>query len=361
MSASISLKGKVAIVTGGGRGIGKAITKRLVEAGAAVAIGSRKLENLEATAKEFSGLPGKVVPIECHVGRNDQLENLVRQTEARLGPVDILVNNSATNIGQGPSLDVTDEMLDKMIEVNVKSALRLVRLTVPKMIERKTGGSVINIVSIAGLQPQPGGLLYSFTKAGLIMMTRSWAREFGPGGVRANAIAPGVIQTDFSEYFWKNEQRRALIQKTQPIPRIGQPDEVGFAALYLASDEASFVTGQVFVGDGGAPAYSPSSPRRAKVVIFFASRSAERGPAGSYQRGSHKIIPNRAKVAAVGSRSPSCPFSFRATTVSRKKSKYARLRLRISRRSFGPSPASSSMRIDPAPIPPARRRTWRAL
>ncbi len=121
MSASISLKGKVAIVTGGGRGIGKAITKRLVEAGAGVAIGSRKLDNLEATAKELSELPGKVVPIECHVGRNDQLENLVRQTEALLGPVDILVNNSATNIGQGPSLDVTDDMLDKMVEINVKA------------------------------------------------------------------------------------------------------------------------------------------------------------------------------------------------------------------------------------------------
>ena len=164
---------------------------------------------MQATAAEFAGLPGKVVPIACHVGRLDQLEALVRETESRLGPIDILVNNSATNIGQGPSLAVTDEMLDKMVEVNVKSALRLVRLTVPKMIERKRGGSVINIASIAGLQPQPGGLLYSFTKAGLIMMTRTWAREFGPHGVRVNAIAPGLIQTDFSEYFWKDEQYRA--------------------------------------------------------------------------------------------------------------------------------------------------------
>jgi NAD(P)-dependent dehydrogenase (short-subunit alcohol dehydrogenase family) len=254
MTASISLKGKVAVVTGGGRGIGKAITRRLAEAGAGVAIGSRKMENLQATAKEFADLPGKILPVECHVGRNDQLESLVRETEATLGQVDIVINNSATNIGQGPSLDVTDEMLDKMVEINVKSALRLVRLTVPKMIQRKSGGSIINIVSIAGLQPQPGGLLYSFTKAGLIMMTRSWAREFGPHGVRVNAIAPGLIQTDFSEYFWKNEQRRALIQKTQPIPRIGQPEEIGYAALYLASDEASFVTGQVFVLDGGATA-----------------------------------------------------------------------------------------------------------
>ena len=251
MSASISLTGKVAIVTGGGRGIGKAITRRLAEAGANVVIASRKLENLQATAAEFAALPGKVVPIVCHVGRKDQLENLVRETETRLGPVDILVNNSATNIGQGPSLAVTDDMLDKMVEINVKAALRLVNLTAPKMIERKTG-SVINIVSIAGLRPQVGGLLYSFTKAGLIMMTRCWAQEFGPHGVRVNAIAPGLIQTDFSEYFWKNEKYRAAIESSQPIRRIGQPEEIGYAALYLASDEASFLTGQIIVIDGGA-------------------------------------------------------------------------------------------------------------
>ncbi|MFO0807180.1 MAG: SDR family oxidoreductase [Gemmataceae bacterium] len=254
MSASISLKGKVAIVTGGGRGIGKAIAKRFAEAGASVAIASRKLETLQATANEFAALPGKVVPIACHVGRVDQLENLVRETETRLGPIDIVVNNSATNIGQGPSLNVTDEMFDKMVEINVKSALRLVRLTVPKMIEENRSGSIINIASIAGLQPQPGSLLYSFTKAGLLMMTRSWAREFGPHGVRVNAIAPGLIQTDFSEFYWKDEQYRATVESTQPIRRIGQPDEISHAALYLASDEASFVTGQVFVIDGGATA-----------------------------------------------------------------------------------------------------------
>src|SRR5205814_3668441 len=140
--------------------------------------------------------------------------------------VDILVNNSATNIGQGPALEVTDEMLDKMIEINVKAALRLVRLTVPKMMERG-GGSIINISSIAGLQPQAEGLLYSFTKAGLIMLTRSWAREFGRHGVRVNAIAPGLIQTDFSEYFWKDGIRRQHMEATQPIPRVGQPDEIG--------------------------------------------------------------------------------------------------------------------------------------
>jgi NAD(P)-dependent dehydrogenase (short-subunit alcohol dehydrogenase family) len=254
MSVSISLAGKVALVTGGGRGIGKAIARHLAAAGANVVIASRKLPNLQAAAQELSSLPGQVVPIECHVGRLDQLQNLVREVESRLGPVDILVNNSATNIGQGSSLDVTDEMFDKMVEINVKAALRLVRLTVPRMIERKSGGSVINIASIAGLHPQPDGLLYSFTKAGLIMMTRSWAREFGPHGIRVNAIAPGLIQTDFSEYFWKDEERRRQIEARQPIARVGQPDEIGHMALYLASSESSFATGQVFVIDGGATA-----------------------------------------------------------------------------------------------------------
>src|SRR5262249_6955928 len=119
-------------------------------------------------------------------------------------------------------------------------------------IERKQGGSIINIASIAGLQPQASGLLYSFTKAGLIMMTRNWAREFGPMGIRVNAIAPRLIQTDLNEYFWKKEAHRSNLEKTTPIRRIGQPDEIGHAALYLASDESSFMTGQVVVIDGGA-------------------------------------------------------------------------------------------------------------
>ena len=172
MTSSVS--GKVAIVTGGGRGIGKAIARRLAEAGANVVIASRKLENLQETAKQFGALAGKTIPIACHVGRAADLENLVRETEKQLGPVDILVNNSATNLGQGPALNVTDEALLKTIEINVLSAVRLIRLTVPEMIKRG-GGSIINIASIAGLRPQPEGLVYSFTKAGLIMMTRVWA------------------------------------------------------------------------------------------------------------------------------------------------------------------------------------------
>ena len=251
MSSKTNMKGKVAIVTGGGRGIGKAIAYRLSEAGANVVIASRKLENLQATAEEFSGLEGKIHSVACHVGRLDQLQNLVAETEKQFGAVDVLVNNSATNIGQGPSLEVSDEMVFKMFEINILSAVRLIRLTVPKMIERGKG-SIINIASIAGIRPQLHGLLYSATKASLIMMTRTWAVEFGKHTVRVNAIAPGLIQTDFSEYFWKNPEHVKKLEEQQPIPRVGTPDEIGGIALYLASDDCSFVTGQTFVVDGGA-------------------------------------------------------------------------------------------------------------
>jgi len=253
MALTLSLAGKVAIVTGGGRGIGKAITERLVEAGANVAIASRKLDVLEQTATELAHHPGRVLPVACNVGRAEDLERLVDTVEKQLGPVDALVNNSATNIGQGPSLNVEASMLDKMVDVNVKSSLRLVHRVLPGMIA-KGGGAILNIVSISGLQPQAGGLLYSFTKAGLIMLTRSWAREFGPRGVRVNAIAPGLIQTDFSEYYWKHPERLKELVGEQPIQRIGQPRDIGFAAAWLVSDEAAFVTGQVVVIDGGVTA-----------------------------------------------------------------------------------------------------------
>ena len=248
-----SLEGKVALVTGGGRGIGKEIARRFVEAGADVVIASRKMENLEQAADEFSSLPGRVLPVACHIGKPDQVEAAVARTEEKFGPVDIMVNNGATNLEQGPSLDVSDLAVMKMVEINVLSAVRFLRLTVPKMIDRG-GGSIINIASIAGLRPQREGLLYSFTKAGLIMMTRTWADEWGPHGVRVNAIAPGLVRTDFSSFFWKNLDKEAPYLPRQPIKRLGETSDIGGMGLYLASDESTWVTGQVMVIDGGATA-----------------------------------------------------------------------------------------------------------
>lgn len=245
------LQGRTAIITGGGRGIGKAIAQRFAAEGCNVVIASRKMENLRAAADEFRDLPGKTLPVACHVGRKEELERLVAAAEDEFGAVDILVNNSATNIGQGPALEVSDEAILKTYEVNVLAPMRLIRLVAPKMMERGRG-SIINVASIAGLRPQTGGLVYSSTKAALIMMTRIWAIEFGARGVRVNAIAPGLIQTDFSSYFWQDEKYMEELRTNQPLPRVGQPSEVAGMALFLASDDASYVTGHVHIVDGGA-------------------------------------------------------------------------------------------------------------
>jgi len=192
-----------------------------------------------------------VKPVACHVGRPEQIQNLVDSTTREFGRIDILVNNAATNIAQEPCLDVDDTKFDKMVEINLKSAFRLIRQVAPGMCQRGSG-SIINIASISGLRPQYYGLLYSMTKAALIMMTQSYALELGPKGVRVNAIAPGLIQTVLSEYYWKDEKQLANVISKQPIQHIGQPNEIAGLAVLLASDDGSYITGQTIVADGGA-------------------------------------------------------------------------------------------------------------
>jgi dehydrogenase/reductase SDR family protein 4 len=241
------LKDKVAIVTGGSRGIGKAIAQMFAREGAAAVICGRKQQTLDTVAHETPG----VVPIACHVGRPEDLRRLVDSVTQRFGKIDILVNNAATNVAQGPCLTIDDGQFDKMVDVNLKSAFRLIRLVAPGMCDRASG-SIINIASIAGLRPQFEGLMYSMTKAALIMMTQSYALELGPKGVRVNAIAPGLIKTVLSEYYWKDESRRAEILNSQPIKHLGEPMEIAEVALLLASERSSYLTGQVITVDGGS-------------------------------------------------------------------------------------------------------------
>lgn len=244
------LKDKVAIVTGGSRGIGQSIAEVFAREGATVVICGRKQNTLDEVAAGMKGLAGRVVPVACHVGKLEDLQRLVDTTARDFGRIDILVNNAATNIAQGPAIEMDDGQFDKMVDVNLKSTYRLTRLVAPGMCQR-TSGSIINIASIAGLRPQYHGLLYSMTKAALIMMTQSYAVELGPQGVRVNAIAPGLVQTVLSEYYWKDETRRQQLMAHQPIRHLGQPPEIAEVALMLASDASSYLTGQTIVVDGG--------------------------------------------------------------------------------------------------------------
>ena len=241
------LKDKVAIVTGASRGIGRAIAEAFAREGASVAICGRRQESLDAVAKE---LGPNVKPIACHVGRADDIQNLVDKTASEFGRIDILIDNAGTNVAQGSCLDMDEGQFDKMIEINLKSAFRLMNAVAPGMCARGAG-SIVNIASISGLRPQQYGMLYSMTKAALIMMTQSYALELGPKGVRVNAIAPGLIRTKLSEYYWKDPERGAEHIARQPIRHLGRPDEIAQAALMLASEEASFITGQTLVIDGG--------------------------------------------------------------------------------------------------------------
>jgi dehydrogenase/reductase SDR family member 4 len=244
------LKDKVAIVTGGSRGIGQSIAEVFAREGATVIICGRKQDTLEQVAAGIKSVAGRVVPMACHVGKLEELQRLIDTTARDFGKIDILVNNAATNIAQGPAIEMDDGQFDKMVEVNLKSTYRLTRLVAPGMCQRGSG-SIINIASIAGLRPQFHGLLYSMTKAALIMMTQSYAVELGPKGVRVNAIAPGLVQTVLSEYYWKDEGRLQQLMSHQPIRHLGQPPEIAEVALMLASAASSYLTGQTIVVDGG--------------------------------------------------------------------------------------------------------------
>ncbi|HEY1455617.1 MAG TPA: glucose 1-dehydrogenase [Candidatus Dormibacteraeota bacterium] len=252
MSAAsrFDLTGKVALVTGGSRGIGSAIAAALAEQGAQVVISSRKQADLDQEAERINAQHGeKAVAIAAHAGRPEDLDRLVKGVMERFSRIDILVNNAATNPYMGPVLGADIAAWDKTFEVNLRGVFILTKLVYETYMEAH-GGAVVNVASIGGLRPGIGLGVYNITKAGVIMLTRQLAREIG-GKARVNAVAPGLIKTRFAEALWANEAILDRVLSSNPMGRIGLPEEVASAVVFLASDAASYVNGEVIVIDGG--------------------------------------------------------------------------------------------------------------
>jgi NAD(P)-dependent dehydrogenase (short-subunit alcohol dehydrogenase family) len=243
-SDSLDLTGKVALVTGASKGIGAAISRIYAEHGASVMLSSRKIEALEATA---AAIDGDTAVFPANAGKPDQAQACVAATVARFGRLDILVNNAATNPYYGPAIDIDLARFDKIIEVNLRGPLVWIQEAWKQAMSER-GGAVINVASVGGLKYEGPIGIYDMTKAALIHLTRHLATELGPR-VRVNALAPGLIKTDFARALWEPGGDRD--SWPWPLARLGEPLDVARAALYLASDLASWVTGEVTVVDGG--------------------------------------------------------------------------------------------------------------
>ena len=247
-----SLEGQVAIITGSSRGIGRAIALRMAEHGAKVVVSSRKVAACEEVVKTIQDKYGKdrAIAIAANISSKDDLANLVAETERHWGRVDVLVCNAASNPYYGPQAGIADEQFRKILDNNIVANHWLINLVAPQMIQRKAG-SIIIVSSIGGLRGSPVIGAYCISKAADMQLARNLAVEYGPHNVRVNCIAPGLIKTDFARALWEDEAMLKERMVTTPLRRIGEPDEIAGAAVFLASQAGSYVTGQSLVVDGG--------------------------------------------------------------------------------------------------------------
>jgi len=245
-----SLKGKVALVTGGSRGIGKAIAIGLANAGADVALASRKLPDLEEVAKEIKGTGRKSLAVAAHVGKLEEINNLVSKVKEEFGRIDILVNTAGTNPTMDQAIDIEERAWDSIMNLNLKGLFFLSQ-AVARLMKEQGGGKIINVASVAGITPDILAV-YSVSKAGVIMATKVMAQQWAQYNIRVNVIAPGLTKTRFSEALWGNPDILQVVMIGTPMRRIGEPEEMVGAVIFLASDASSYVTGQVLAIDGGA-------------------------------------------------------------------------------------------------------------
>lgn len=247
---NFDLTGKVALITGASRGIGEAIARAYAAAGASVVLSSRTQAALDQVAGEIRAEGGQALALAAHTGDSSAAQALVQAASDKFGGVDILVNNAATNPHFGPILSAEESHWAKILDVNVIGYFRMAKAAAAAM-EKRGGGSIVNMASIAGKRPQPGMGVYCVSKAAVLMLTEVLAAELAGANIRVNAIAPGFIKTAFSRAIWDNPQLYENVMRIVPQSRMAEPDELAGIALYLAADASSFTTGATFLIDGG--------------------------------------------------------------------------------------------------------------
>ena len=246
----LNLTKKAAIISGGSKGIGKAIAMKFAQAGANVVICSRKKENLDSAVNEAESNGLTLIPVECNTSNNDCIQSVVDYAIEKFNRVDILVNNAAANPYYGPILNSEDSHWDKIFDVNVKGYFNFAKACSKTMIANNSG-KIINVASIAAKTPLEGLGVYNISKAAVVMLTKVLAKELGEHNINVNTLAPGLIKTDFSKALWENEDIHNKIVKSIPQGKMGSPDDISGMALYLASEASDFVTGSIFTVDGG--------------------------------------------------------------------------------------------------------------